>query len=69
MAKMGKIADGAVGEFDHDDQWNEQRSSLRRRMNYNFHEDLSDKCQRLLNALDSGAVMPIHHHDERTCYL
>ena len=31
-------------------------------MNYNFHEDLSDKCQRLLNALEPGTVMPIHHH-------
>ena len=28
----------------------------------NFHEDLSDKCQRLLNALEPGTVMPIHHH-------
>ena len=38
------------------------KSSPRLRMNYNFHEDLSDKCQRLLNALEPGTVMPIHHH-------
>ena len=36
--------------------------SPRLRMNYNFHEDLSDKCQRLLDALEPGTVMPIHHH-------
>ena len=38
------------------------KESPRLRMNYNFHEDLSDKCQRLLNALEPGTVMPIHHH-------
>ena len=27
------------------------KESPRLRMNYNFHEDLGDKCQRLLNAL------------------
>jgi cupin fold WbuC family metalloprotein len=31
-------------------------------MNYNFHNDLNDKCQRLLNAMEPGTVMPIHHH-------
>lgn len=36
--------------------------SPRLRMNYNFHEDLGDKCQRLLNALEPGTIMPIHHH-------
>ncbi len=40
----------------------EAQASPRLRMNYNFHEDLSDKCQRLLNALEPGTVMPIHHH-------
>ena len=40
----------------------EAKASPRLRMNYNFHEDLSDKCQRLLNALEPGTVMPIHHH-------
>ena len=38
------------------------KESPRLRMNYNFHEDLSDKCQRLLNALEPGTVMPIHRH-------
>jgi cupin fold WbuC family metalloprotein len=38
------------------------KASPRLRMNYNFHEDLSDKCQRLLNALEPGTIMPIHHH-------
>lgn len=38
------------------------RQSPRLRMNYNFHEDLGDKCQRLLNALEPGTIMPIHHH-------
>ena len=40
----------------------EAKVSPRLRMNYNFHEDLSDKCQRLLDALEPGTVMPIHHH-------
>ena len=38
------------------------RASERLRMKYNFHEELSDGCQRLLNALEPGTVMPIHHH-------
>ena len=40
----------------------EAKASPRLRMNYNFHEDLSDKCQRLLNALEPETVMPIYHH-------
>lgn len=40
----------------------EAKASPRLRKNYNFHEDLSDKCQRLLDALEPGTVMPIHHH-------
>ena len=40
----------------------EAKASPRLRMNYNFHEDLGDKCQRLLNALEPGTMMPIHHH-------
>ena len=38
------------------------KASPRLRMNYNFHTDLADKCQRLLNALEPGTIMPIHHH-------
>lgn len=40
----------------------EAQASPRLRMNYNFHADLSDKCQRLLNALEPGTMMPIHRH-------
>ncbi len=40
----------------------EAKASTRLRMNYNFHADLGDKCQRLLNALEPGTIMPIHHH-------
>lgn len=40
----------------------EAKASPRLRMNYNFHADLGDKCQRLLNAMEPGTVMPIHHH-------
>jgi cupin fold WbuC family metalloprotein len=34
----------------------------RLRMNYNFHESLDAKAQRLLNALEPGTVLPIHRH-------
>lgn len=40
----------------------EAKASPRLRMNRNFHEDLSDGCQRLLNALEPGTILPIHHH-------
>lgn len=38
------------------------KQSPRLRMNYNFHESLDAKSQRLLNALEPGTVMPIHRH-------
>lgn len=34
----------------------------RLRMNYNFHQQLEDKVQRLLNALEPGTIMPVHRH-------
>lgn len=34
----------------------------RLRMNYNFHETLDDKTQRMLNALEPGTILPIHRH-------
>lgn len=34
----------------------------RLRMNYNFHECLDSKAQRLLNALLPGTVVPVHRH-------
>ncbi len=40
----------------------EAKKSSRLRKNFNFHGDLSDKCQRLLNAMEPGTVMPIHRH-------
>ena len=40
----------------------EAKQSPRLRMNYNFHQNLSDKCHRFLNALEPGTQIPIHHH-------
>ena len=45
------------------------QASPRLRMNYNLHSDLNDKCQRLLNALEPGTVMPIHHHKVAEVYF
>lgn len=36
--------------------------SKRLRMNFNFHDSLDSKAQRLLNALEMGTVLPIHRH-------
>ena len=38
------------------------KKSPRLRMNHNFHQSLSDKCHRFLNALEPGTRIPIHHH-------
>ena len=38
------------------------KESDRLRMNYNFHESLDSKAQRLLNALEPGTELPIHRH-------
>lgn len=40
----------------------EAKTSSRLRMNYNFHDRLDAKAQRLLNALEPGTVLPIHRH-------
>ena len=40
----------------------EARKSPRLRMNYNFHQSLSDKCHRFLNVLEPGTQIPVHHH-------
>ena len=45
------------------------RTSPRLRMNYNLHSDLNDKCQRLLNAMEPGTIMPIHHHKVAEVYI
>ncbi len=38
------------------------KESLRLRMNYNLHDSLDAKAQRLLNALEVGTILPIHRH-------
>lgn len=38
------------------------KASPRLRMNYNLHESLDAKAQRLLNALEIGTILPIHRH-------
>lgn len=38
------------------------RGSERLRMNFNLHDSLDAKAQRLLNALEPGTVLPIHRH-------
>ena len=36
--------------------------SPRLRMNYNFHENLEARSQRLLNAMEPGTKLPVHRH-------
>ena len=57
MSKLKIVDDTLIGNV-----VKQAQTSPRLRMNYNFHEGLGDKCQRLLNALEPGTVMPIHHH-------
>lgn len=38
------------------------KESPRLRMNFNFHEAMDSKAQRLLNALEIGTDLPIHRH-------
>lgn len=38
------------------------RESARLRMNYNLHDSLDARAQRLLNALEPGTVLPVHRH-------
>ncbi len=37
-------------------------TSSRLRMNYNFHESVDSKAQRLLNVLLPGTSLPVHRH-------
>ncbi|MBN1118922.1 MAG: WbuC family cupin fold metalloprotein [Bacteroidales bacterium] len=39
------------------------KKTERLRMNYNFHEELSDKLQRLLNAVEPGTYVQPHKHE------
>lgn len=38
------------------------KKNERLRMNYNLHDSLEAKAQRLLNALEIGTILPIHRH-------
>lgn len=38
------------------------KESDRLRMNFNLHDSLEAKAQRLLNALEPGTVLPVHRH-------
>lgn len=38
------------------------KDSPRLRMNYNLHDSLEAKAQRLFNAMEPGTVLPIHRH-------
>lgn len=40
----------------------EAQKNERLRMNYNLHDSLDAKAQRLLNALEPGTELPIHRH-------
>ena len=40
----------------------EAKESPRLRMNYNFHESLDAKAQRLMTVLLPGTIIPIHRH-------
>ena len=40
------------------------KASPRLRMNYNLHESLDDKVQRLFNTLEPETVIPIHRHQD-----
>lgn len=40
------------------------KQNERLRMNYNMHDSLEAKAQRLFNALEPGTVLPIHRHTE-----
>lgn len=38
------------------------KQSPRLRMNYNLHDSLDAKAQRLFNVLEPGTILPIHRH-------
>ncbi|MDD3944973.1 MAG: WbuC family cupin fold metalloprotein [Bacteroidales bacterium] len=38
------------------------KGSERLRINYNLHDNLEAKAQRLLNALEPGTLLPVHRH-------
>lgn len=38
------------------------KENIRLRMNYNLHDSLESKAQRLFNALEPGTELPVHRH-------
>jgi len=38
------------------------KANERLRMNFNLHDSLETKAQRLLNALELGTILPVHRH-------
>ena len=38
------------------------KANERLRMNFNLHDSLEAKAQRLLNALEPGTILPVHRH-------
>ena len=45
-----------------DEVTKQAQDSPRLRMNYNFHQSLDEKCQRMLNAVEPGTDVPVHRH-------
>ena len=45
-----------------DDVSRQAQKSERLMMNYNFHQNLEDKCYRFLNAVEPGTKVEIHRH-------
>lgn len=41
------------------------KASSRLRKNYNFHQSLDELCHRMLNAIEPGTIIPIHHHPDK----
>lgn len=42
------------------------KTNPRLRMNHNLHDSPDSKAQRVINALEPGAVLPIHRHVDTT---
>lgn len=40
----------------------EAKHSQRLRKNFNLHESIEDKVQRMFNAMEPGTIVPIHRH-------
>ena len=60
MASVEKIDKNLLDEVSE-----QAKASPRLRKNYNFHQTLDDLCHRMLNALEPGTEVPIHHHPDK----